>query len=159
MVGMFDPRRLRIFVLANTIGLTLCVLLSMLFPQPAGSAIRYPGYTSDPVSQFNAVRDGTLRVLDLGHITGIITFPSYHTLLAILVGYAFVGLPRLFPWIAAFQFAIIITTRGVGGHYFADMIAGAALAVLAIWSARQVVMFLERRSHRLVWMPLRSTQS
>lgn len=159
IVGVLDPKRLRIFVLANTIGLGATVAIATLLP--AESALGYwgtPGFGSDPVNQFHAVRDGSLRMLDPGVLTGILTFPSYHTLLAILVALAFRGLPRVFPIVVAFQLAIVVTTRGVGGHYFADIAVGAALAFLANWMATALMRrYLHRSesSRTLVAAPLR----
>ena len=136
VVELLDPKRLQIFVLANTVGLGATVAIATLLP--AEGALGYwetPGFWSEMVAQFHAVRAGTLRTLDPGVLLGILAFPSYHTLLAVLVALAFRGLPRVFPIVAAFQLAIIVTTRGVGGHYFADIAAGAALALLANWIA------------------------
>lgn len=137
IVGTLDPKRLQIFILSNTIGLGTILAIATFFP--AESALGYwgtPGFRSDPLEQFHAVRNGTLRVLDPNVLTGILTFPSYHTLLAILVVLAFRGLPRVFPVVVAFQLAIVLATRGVGGHYFADIAAGAAIAFLANLAAR-----------------------
>lgn len=128
-----DRRRLALLILANTFGLGLTVLLATLFPAESGLGhFGTPGYESEPLRQFHAVRDGSLRLLDLSVLTGIITFPSYHTILAVLVLVACRGLPVVGVPLVILQLAIIFTTRGVGGHYFADMAAGAVIA-LAAW--------------------------
>lgn len=139
VLAAFDPQRLRLFIAANTLALGAAAVLSALVP--AESAFGYfgtPGFWSDPLEQFRSVRDGSLRTLDLAHLTGIITFPSYHTILAVLVACAFAGLPRLLPWVAALQAAIVFTTRGVGGHYLADMAAGIVIALAAWAVARRI---------------------
>ena len=84
--------------------------------------------------------------------------PPYHTLLAILVALAFRGLPRVFPIVVAFQLAIIVTTRGVGGHYFADIAAGAALALFANWFATKLVRWHMQRTGSLQPRPVLSSR-
>ncbi|HVY58441.1 MAG TPA: phosphatase PAP2 family protein [Xanthobacteraceae bacterium] len=136
IVGLYDPRRLQLFATANTIALGIALALSTLFP--AASAFHYYGspIPVSAVAQFLAVRDGSLRVLDPAVISGIITFPSYHTILALLVGWAFAGVRRIFVFVVVFEAAIIISTRVVGGHYLTDMAAGALIAAFAVWCAQ-----------------------
>jgi hypothetical protein len=139
VVGTLDPRRLRILILANSLALSLTLAVATLWP--AGGAFMAffkPPYTASMAAQFVAVRDGGLRVLDPEIMTGIIAFPSYHTILAVLIGLSFHGLPRIFPVVAAFQFAIIVSARSMGGHYYADILAGILIACAANWAAEKL---------------------
>lgn len=139
VVGTLDPLRLRILVLANALALSLTLALATLWP--AGGAFMAffkPPYAASMASQFAAVRDGSLRALDPEVMTGIIAFPSYHTILAILIGLSFRGVPVLFPFVAAFQFAIIFSARSMGGHYYADILAGILIACASNWAAERL---------------------
>lgn len=132
LLAWHDRARLALLILANALALGATVILATLFPAESGLGFfGTPGYESEPLRQFHAVRDGSLRLLDLSMLSGIITFPSYHTILAVLVLLACRGLPVAGIPLAALQLAIIFTTRGVGGHYFLDMAAGALIAVAA----------------------------
>jgi PAP2 superfamily protein len=138
-VGTLDPRRLRIFILANSLALSVTLAVATLWPAGgAFLAFSEPPYPASMAAQFVAVRDGGLRVLDPETITGIIAFPSYHTILAVLIGLSFRGLPRIFPVVAAFQFAIIFSARSMGGHYYADILAGIVIACAANWAAEKL---------------------
>jgi membrane-associated phospholipid phosphatase len=75
-----------------------------------------------------AVYTGTLDVFDLSKVKGIVTFPSFHAILAMAVVYATRN-DRLLFWPAlAFNSIVVISVVPVGGHYFVDII-GAAIAL------------------------------
>jgi hypothetical protein len=69
---------------------------------------------------------------DTAEILGVVTFPSYHALLAVLAGYAlarvrFVGAPA-----ALLAGGIVLATVGTGWHYLGDTIVGVALGGLSL---------------------------
>jgi len=138
IVGYADPDRLRVFTLANAIGLTATLALFALFP--AASTFTRAGVTeiADFAVQFDAVREHGLRVLDPMRLTGLISFPSYHALLAVLVACAFWRLPKLFPFALALEVAIIAFSPLIGGHYFADILAGVAMGLVAFYAAARI---------------------
>jgi membrane-associated phospholipid phosphatase len=85
------------------------------------------------VVQFAALRDGAMRVIDLSNAQGLISFPSFHTTLAVLCAYAARAVRVIF-WPALVLNVLIIGTAPFnGGHYFVDVIAGFALAVVVIY--------------------------
>ena len=138
VVGYADPERLRVFTLANAFGLTSTLALFALFP--AASTFTRAGVMqiADFAVQFDAVREGGLRVLDPMRLTGLISFPSYHALLAVLVACAFWRMPKLFPIALALEVAIIAFSPLIGGHYIADILAGVALGLLAFYAAARI---------------------
>src|SRR6185437_16168750 len=87
-----EYRRLQQFTLACTLTLVVTTIVSI--PVPAFGTYYEYGLSPDP-SIFKAgaflvslhdvplLRDGTLRTLDIGHLAGIITFPSFHAAAAI----------------------------------------------------------------------------
>jgi hypothetical protein len=139
VVGFLDERRLRSFILANTLALLAVVTIATIWPAGGAFALYFtPPYPAEMATQFVAVRSGALRMLDPAVITGIIAFPSYHTILAILLGLAFVGIPRLRLLVFIYEGVIIFSTRAIGGHYYADIIAGFALALASNYLATRI---------------------
>ena len=129
VVGYADPERLRAFTLANAIGVALTIALSAMLP--AASAYNRAGlaHLADFALQFEAVRDGRLRALDPAAMAGLVSFPSFHTLLAVLVACSCARLPRLFPFVVLLEAAIVACTPLMGGHYIADVVAGGAIGI------------------------------
>ncbi len=82
------------------------------------------------------IRNGEWAALDFSHIEGIISFPSFHTTLAILLMYAV----RHHHWALAvlvpLNMLLIVATLSVGGHYLVDLPAGAAVAIISIAATR-----------------------
>lgn len=86
------------------------------------------------VGQMEALRDGTLRVIDLMDAQGLVVFPSFHAALAVICAAAARG-----KWIAPVWGAnalIVVASPAFGGHYFVDIAAGITLAALTILAVR-----------------------
>jgi hypothetical protein len=92
--------------------------------------------TSWPV--FHGLRDGSVRALVAVGSEGIITFPSVHAALAIIVIAALWPLPALRFVAVAINVAMLLATPIDGSHYFVDVAAGAVLAVLSLIAARAI---------------------
>ena len=75
------------------------------------------------------LRTSPIPVLDFSQIEGLVTFPSFHTVLAIITTYGARDHKYLFLPVAFLNAAVIISTLPEGGHYLIDVIAGAAIAV------------------------------
>ena len=84
------------------------------------------------------IRSGEWTALDFSHVEGIISFPSFHTTLAILLVYAV----RQHRWALAalvpLNMLLIVATLSVGGHYLVDVAAGAAVAAVSIAATRRL---------------------
>lgn len=88
---------------------------------PAGAGV----YHLEAFAHFYSGEGGVLRLADLG---GLVTFPSFHTVLALLATQALWD-TRL-RWIGvAWTAAVIVSTIPIGGHYVIDLAAG-----FAIWA-------------------------
>ena len=79
-----------------------------------------------------ALREGTASSFSLNEFQGIVTMPSYHTVLAILIVYAYRGCGRLFALVLAGNALMLLTLPSEGGHYLIDLIAGGAIAAVTI---------------------------
>jgi hypothetical protein len=86
------------------------------------------------VQDFLNLRDGFLVQIPVIDATGIVTFPSFHTMCGFLFAVAFAQM-RFLRWPGVAINALLIAATPVeGGHYFIDMLVGIALAA-AILSA------------------------
>jgi membrane-associated phospholipid phosphatase len=84
------------------------------------------------LEHFEALRSGALRAIDPGTIEGLVTFPSFHTALAVITVWALWRTPYLAIPALALNALVIASTVPVGGHYFVDILAGLAVAGAAI---------------------------
>ena len=64
---------------------------------------------------------------------GLISFPSYHTTVAILLTAALVRERFLFPLACVLNGVMVISTLSMGGHYLVNVLAGIVIAVAALW--------------------------
>jgi membrane-associated phospholipid phosphatase len=139
-------RELREYVLAFVLAGTATVLISAALP--AMAMFVHLGLTHgdfpnlSPAAAFvhvehiKGLRDGSLRVIPIGEMEGIITFPSFHAALGLILARALWSVPLL-RWPGVALNALLIAATPVdGGHYFVDVIAGAAIAGAAILAAR-----------------------
>jgi hypothetical protein len=130
---------------------TICVLASPFFP--AVSNYVQLGLTAadfrhvDPwagyihLADFSALRDGTMSVLNLSRMQGIITFPSYHAGLSAVTLWGFwTSGVRWLKWTGpVVALGTIVATPVDGGHYFVDVLAGIAISALSIVVASRAV--------------------
>jgi hypothetical protein len=79
-----------------------------------------------------ALREGTASSFSVNQFQGIITMPSYHTVLAILIIYAYRGCGRLFTLALVLNAVMLLSLPSEGGHYLIDLIAGGAVAAVTI---------------------------
>jgi membrane-associated phospholipid phosphatase len=88
---------------------------------------------------FNALRDGSLTQINISSVQGVVSFPSFHTMLGIITTYALRDTRALLIPAAIINGAMIVATLPVGGHYLADTLAGAAMAIAAFHGLRYAV--------------------
>ena len=81
------------------------------------------------------MREKTLASVDLEAIDGIISFPSVHATVAIILPYTLRCNKFIFWPIALLDGMMIISAVPSGNHYLADVIAGIVVAVVAIAGA------------------------
>lgn len=102
-----------------------------------------PGAPPDFSVALMALRAGTITHIDVSQLKGIVTMPSFHTVLAILFTYAHRPPSRSFVPVAILNLVMLISIPFAGHHYVIDMIAGAALAAATIgivrWARRATV--------------------
>lgn len=90
-----------------------------------------PEYCRTCFQHLCELRSGTLTEITWRGSQGLITFPSFHTIWAILLASAFVG-SRLFWPMAVLNALVVFSTITTGMHYYTDVLAGAVVTVLVI---------------------------
>lgn len=137
------------------IALASVLLLVVSTPFPASSAFVYFNVndpnTAATVSDFAALREGTLRVIDLANPQGLISMPSFHTALAVLFAYSLRRVRGLFGLAVALNAAMIVSTPTQGGHYLADVVGGVVLAAVTIRISK--ARFYRRRTDNVPGIP------
>jgi membrane-associated phospholipid phosphatase len=122
--------------------------ISGFFPA-AGPFKYYSGVVHadiSPLTQFEPLREGTLKVIDMANAQGLISIPSFHAIMAVLVAYAMRG-TRLFLPFLALNAMVILSTPTRGGHYLVDVFAGVVTVTIAImlWNRKSLARFASIR--------------
>ncbi|MEM7634342.1 MAG: phosphatase PAP2 family protein [Pseudomonadota bacterium] len=140
--------RIRELLLINgslgLLGIVFCTFL------PAIGAYAYYAPASELVSNipasagryhlehFNGLRSGDLLSFDYVRTQGIITFPSFHTIVPVLLLWSLRGTWAFWPTLPVCVI-MIVSTISIGGHHLADIIASIALCAISIWLYAQYV--------------------
>jgi membrane-associated phospholipid phosphatase len=89
-----------------------------------------------------ALRDGTLKEVDLDAINGIISFPSLHAAVAVIVPFALCWNKPLLCAVIALDSVMLVSAIPSGNHYLTDVVGGVSIAVLAIVCSRPIQVLL-----------------
>ena len=137
---------LRVYTLAFIIAVLISIAVSAVLPAAgawpyyglAGADLQIVPAVSPSWPVFYGLRDGTFRLLVAVGSEGIITFPSVHAALAVIV------VVTLWPiaivrWVfLVLNAAMLAATPIDGSHYFIDVLAGIALALLSLLLAQSI---------------------
>lgn len=93
---------------------------------------------------FHDFHDGTEAVLGLGSLGSCVTFPSFHTIMGLIV--AAMWRKRVLVFVPAFVWLLLMlfSTLPFGGHYFVDLIGGTAVWWIWFVASQRI----ERRAGR-----------
>lgn len=109
------------------------VHLDMLDLQGAGLPAGAGVYHLEAFARFHSGSEPVLRLSDM---SGLVTFPSFHTVLALLATQALS--PTRLRWVGvAWTAVVIVSTVPIGGHYVTDLVAGFAIWAGCAWVARR----------------------
>jgi PAP2 superfamily len=146
MVSVHNNRfRVHTFVLALQISSLMTITVWSIFPGAGASA----HWTLDPAIEaavnpivgtaygqqlLELYKTGSVEI-DVFNLKGLIGFPSYHTVMALIVIY---GLWGYWKCLALASPVIILTVPAIfihGGHNLTDFIAGAAITTASVYAA------------------------
>lgn len=139
----------RTTILAMMLSGTVTIVISGFLPAmamfvhlgltPADFPNLQPGAAFVHVADMEALRSGAPVLVDLAKAEGIITFPSYHAALALLLllgGWQNAWLR--WPFVVV-NVAMIVAAPIDGGHYFVDVFAGLGIAAVSYVVARRLL--------------------
>jgi hypothetical protein len=146
LAAAYRFQRMQEFTFAFGFALIVTTIVSALVPaigvfqqiglDPSTLPNLSPQAYLDQQRDLGPVRDGILRDLDLLNLAGIVTFPSFHACSAVLYAWAFWPVRWIRPFALLANGAMMASTPVDGGHYFIDLFAGIAVALLAIAAAK-----------------------
>jgi membrane-associated phospholipid phosphatase len=150
----FTGRRiwLRTFMLAFVFATLVTIAISAVLPA-TGVWLHYGLVETDgrivptvktvwPV--FTGLRDGSVRMLVAAGAEGVITFPSLHAALAVIMIAAVWPIAALRWFILVLNIIMLAATPIDGAHYLVDVIAGVAIAMVSLFAARAVATWAGR---------------
>lgn len=124
-----------------TIFIAALVTTALFCAFPASGPFAYFGIDlgrAIHMSDFLQLRSGAPGLYSVPDLQGIIAFPSFHTVLALIFMHAHRGLRATFVPFVLLNGLMLVSTPSHGGHYLTDMIGGAAVALASIALVRRV---------------------
>lgn len=121
----------------SLISLILTSVLSGLLPA-GGTFFHYSVGLDHAVhlTDLFALRNASASEFVFSDMQGIVTFPSYHTVMALLAIYVY-RRTSFFWFVVALNILMLISTPLYGGHYLIDMIGGGFVATVSIYLHRR----------------------
>jgi membrane-associated phospholipid phosphatase len=135
--------QLREFAVLFVLTVIPVTVIATLFPAEGAYAFHNPTdsirLTGDPLTgiyhleHVRALRAGAMKSVSIMNIVGLVTFPSFHVIFAILLAWSTRGLRFVFVPSVILNVVVAISALTIGGHYLIDLIAGAAIGFAAIY--------------------------
>jgi membrane-associated phospholipid phosphatase len=149
VLGFAADRRLDVFLIRFMLGGLLTSAIFAFLPAQ-GTCVYFhqttPGHYVDVLSELYRLRRGVLWV-SWRDAQGIVTFPSFHTIWAVLLIAAFRGRWLFWP-ILILNSLVLLSCVTTGMHYFADVLGGLIVTAIVIVATRPLCQTLERSNHR-----------
>ena len=98
------------------------------------TVIRRQPAKAHTLEQLRGLRSGEQRTIGFRDAEGLIAFPSFHTIWAILLALAFRHRRRLFVVAVALNLVVILSTLTTGWHYLSDVLGGGLVVGLVAFS-------------------------
>jgi hypothetical protein len=138
LCGRFDVTRN--LLLAGTVSLVLTIGLFALVPAIGPWTVEgfHPSAAQASIGPYlKALKSGVTPTG--GEISGIVAFPSFHTVLAVLAGATLWKIRKLRWFAVAVSSGVCIGTLTTGWHYVVDVLAGCAVASVSWFAAHILV--------------------
>jgi membrane-associated phospholipid phosphatase len=162
LAGLRRTERLWEFCGAYSFCLLVSTLCSAVFPAAGafdhyrladtfGSQLPY-GSGVYHLAALQELRGASSLVINPFGLQGLVTFPSFHTSMALMTAAAWRD-DRYLRWpMIAWNAVVIFSTVPIGGHYLIDLIAGGLLWLAAfrygpVWSGRLIQLWAQVRAY------------
>lgn len=135
-----DKERLNLFLLRMILGGMICLAFFLALPAEGPFQVYGLSPSSSQVNYLNhlhALRTGAMTHLDYCDLEGLITFPSFHTVWAILLAIACLDRPVIRVFSIVLNGAVILATLTTGWHYLSDVLAAILVTILVCLMTRQ----------------------
>jgi len=96
------------------------------------------------MNDFFAIREGSLQQLKLLGANGLVSFPSFHTILALLLIYVTREIRLLSIFVTIWGLGVVATTPFDGAHYISDVIGGFVVLMATIAAMQRLEPHLAR---------------
>ena len=148
--------RTRVWEFAFHFHTCLVVALIGLALWPAICTQAYLGFTptldfTRAIGQIQGFHDGSMTIIRLDELEGVVSLPSFHAAGALIVAWAWRGHVLIFLPVAALNLCLLASTFVTGVHYFVDVLAAALLFICS-------VVVYRGRPRRLLESGFRSTR-
>lgn len=148
------------YTIAALAAAVICIPLLAVFQAVGPWSVYHFDPSTDQVGYvrtMETLKSGVPFVLDLGNHDGLITFPSFHAVLAVLTGVALWPI-RYLRWPStALSVLIVLSTVSTGWHYITDVLGGLVIAAIALAVARGYLR-LERAESWAFWRRTKPTE-
>lgn len=84
------------------------------------------------LEHMSALREGRMELLNIRDLEGLVSFPSFHTCLALITIWCTRHFRYLFPLSLILNLLVIISTIPEGGHYLVDLFGGMAITFVVL---------------------------
>jgi len=139
------PQALWDFLALAALSLTITIAISMIAP----ALDPYTYYAPDPslyqaleqmkpevgrdfIPHMMQLHSGTFTALNFFEMHGIVSFPSYHTIVGLILIYSARN-SRYLAWpVFVLNAVLILSTMPIGGHYLADVLAGGVVFLVSL---------------------------
>ncbi len=144
VLAVFRPEQTRPFTSSLAVSLALTTVIFPFVPAIGGyahyglEAKDFPEILATTAWSYPPVlvnaREGLIQVLDSTVLEGLIAFPSFHAVTAVIYAYYWWQIPYLRYAGLAVNGMMLVSTIPIGSHYLVDVIGGIAVAVASIWA-------------------------
>ncbi len=121
------------FLAGAIMSFLVCCIISGILPAIGPSQVENPSLTGPPsyVTDILAMRSGLPVSKTVEGLEGIICFPSYHSVLAVLIIWSHRRLATFWPMMVI-NLAMLVSVPSVGNHYLTDLLGGFAAVCASI---------------------------
>lgn len=138
-----NGRRERLVELVELLAsmLVMTIVISYFFPAAGAAKYFWPQYHADIShwTQFESLRSGALRTIDVSLMQGLVSMPSYHTVIGLLLCWSVRG-TRASATLIILNSMMLLAAPVYGGHYAVDLAAAALMTAAAIALRHRVTM-------------------
>jgi hypothetical protein len=120
----------------SMLALIVTTIISAFLPA-VGPYVHFFGRQTADIVVLMSLRAGGAHTFPIDRMQGIITFPSFHTTIAIIFIYVHRPPSRSFVPVAILNGLMLMGIPSEGHHYLVDMISGAAVAAVCIAAVRR----------------------